>query len=739
MKIVVSEAIVRTPLKWALLTSTCALAAAAPTYAVAQDEARSNGETVEVIVVTATRRSERVTDVPISIQAVGESELKKLGAVNFADYARTVAGISFLDFGPGRSQIFVRGVSTGGDIATGKEATVGVYLDEVPISEGSSQPDLKLFDINRVEVLRGPQGTLYGSGSLGGTVRVIPNRPEFDDFAGYLQLDGSTTRKGGENGAVNGWINAPLSDKVAVRLVGYGLHNAGFLDDGFAAPGQTADADINDEDTYGGRAAVRVAPTEELDIVLTGIYQKSDIGAFQQVTDAFPDLVIFQSAEEPFEDRYGVANLKFTYDFGFATLTSSTSYFDRRRFHENDIDFFLEAFGIPMGSSKLTFNAETITQELRLASSGDGALEWLAGFFFLDKDEDFLQTINVDGVEPSDVPAANIFFLNRLAETQQFAGFVELSYAFTEELTATAGVRVSKADRENLNIQDGIVSGGRTERGGAFDESSTTPKFNLSYKPSENTLFYVQAAKGFRIGGANPGLPPCDPGLGCAIDVGLEFGSDSLWNYEAGTKLQLFENVLLVNASVFYIDWSNIQLNVSRGDGFDGFLNAGDAETWGFELETSARVNDFLRVGGQITYTGSQLGDLPPELLAVGTPGQRLPDVPKWSTAVNAEVTVPVGNALDLYLRGDIQYVGGRLSALGPTSQMLDDYTLVNLRGGIVSGPYELSVFVTNLGDTRAQLSRTTVVGLRGGAPLMLDRITINRPRTIGISASRQF
>ncbi|MCG8506130.1 MAG: Plug domain-containing protein, partial [Sphingomonadales bacterium] len=168
MKIVVSEAIVTTPLKWALLASTCALAAAAPTYAVAQDEARSNGETVEVIVVTATRRSERVTDVPISIQAVGESELKKLGAVNFADYARTVAGISFLDFGPGRSQIFVRGVSSGGDITTGKEATVGVYLDEVPISEGSSQPDLKLFDINRVEVLRGPQGTLYGSGSLGG-------------------------------------------------------------------------------------------------------------------------------------------------------------------------------------------------------------------------------------------------------------------------------------------------------------------------------------------------------------------------------------------------------------------------------------------------------------------------------------------------------------------------------------------------------------------------------------------
>ncbi len=277
-------------LKNSLLAAT-ALGVAAGAPALAQE-----GETVgagasrdDMIIVTATRRAERLIDVPLAIQALSGDDLEKLGAVNFSDYARTLAGVSFIDAGAGRSQIFIRGVTTGSDIGQGAEATVGVYLDEVPISEAASQPDLKLFDIDRIEVLRGPQGTVYGSGSLGGTLRIMPRMPEFDGVSGGLQLTGSGTQKGGGNGEASGWVNLPLSDRAALRVVGFGVKNSGFLDDGYAGLGSSAEDNINDEETYGGRAALRVQPTERLDIVFTGIYQKISASEQQSISFSLPD------------------------------------------------------------------------------------------------------------------------------------------------------------------------------------------------------------------------------------------------------------------------------------------------------------------------------------------------------------------------------------------------------------------------------------------------------------------
>lgn len=688
------------------------------------------GEAQE-IVVTASRREERLIDLPLSIQAVSGDELAKTGAVNFADYARTVAGVSFLDNGPGRAQIFVRGVSTGGDVDTGKESTVGVYIDETPVTEGSSQPDLKLYDIDRVEVLRGPQGTLYGSGSLGGTVRILTNQPGFDEAAGYLQLTGSATRYGGENGSANGWINVPLGDTVAIRAVGYALHNSGFLDNGFSG-----EKDINDEKTFGGRLALRVRPSDNLDIVLTGYYQNTKVGANNRVTDRYPALIINQSVPEPFEDRYGIVNLKIDLDLGFATLTSSTSYFDRRRYFENDIDYFLGSLGAPSGFSPLTYDVTSKTQELRLASTGAGPLRWLVGGFYLDRDEQFNQTINFRALPPPANRGDNVFFEDTRTTTEQYAAFGELSYEILPALTATAGIRLSKANRSADQVNDGLFLGGFSRAEGDFSESSTTPKFNLSYKPSDDSLLYVQAAKGFRTGGINPGLPPCGPT--CTVDVGTSFGSDSLWNYEAGAKVQLFDKALALTASAFLIDWKNIQLNVNRGDGFNGFLNAGDARSKGFEFEANGRIGDHLRFGGQVTYTDATLRSVRPGV-TVASPGTRLPEIARWTASGNAEWGTAVGVDGYAYVRGDVQYVGPRPSELGPTSLPVADYTLVNLRVGLNMGPYQFSLFANNLTDERAQLSRTRLSGVLSGAPVVLDRVTINVPRTIGVSIARSF
>lgn len=708
----------------------------APAMAQMATEARkaeAGGDTE--IIVTATRREARLLDVPASIQAVTGEELAKIGAVNFSDYARGVAGVSFLDNGPGRNQIFIRGVSAGAEVDTGTEATVGVYIDETPVGEGSSQPDIRLYDIDRVEVLRGPQGTLFGSGSLGGTVRVLTNQPQFDRTAGYLQLTGSITKHGGTNGSANSWINIPLSDKAALRAVAYGIRNAGFIDE------LGGEKNINEEKTYGGRLTLRVQPVEDLNITLTGMYQDTRIGALDQATDIFPALVQDRSADTPYRDRIATANLRIDLDLGFGKLTSSSSYFDRRRRFSNDIDYFLGllnfvgAIPFSLGDSRLAYPSTSKIQEIRLASNGDGPFRWVIGGFYLDRDDKLRQTINPLGVSPPASSGDNIYYEDDRFRAKQLAGFAELNYDLTDELTATAGVRVSRTKRSEVRVTDGPFLGGFARVSGRFRETSTTPKFNLSYKPSEAALLYIQAAKGFRIGGNNAGLPPC--GIGCAINVGPTFDSDSLWNYEAGAKFSLFDRALTVTAAAFRIDWKDIQLNVDRGDGFNGFLNAGRARIEGAELEINGRIDDHWRFGGQVTFTDAKLRTVEPGVPA--TAGQRLPQVARWNAAANLEYGQSVGVDSYAFVRGDVQYVGPRLNSIAASPLPIDGYTLFNLKLGLNSGPYEFSLFAKNLFDRQAQLGRSQLDGVLRGVPVSLDRITVNVPRTIGVSLARSF
>lgn len=722
--------------KYQLLSvAACAMPLAAPANAqqATADDAQVSDYGDGEIVVTATRRSERLQDVPLSIQAVRGDDLKKLGAVNFADYSRTVAGVQFQDDGPGRSQIFIRGVSSGADVDTGKESTVGVYIDETPVSEGSSQPDLKLFDINRVEVLRGPQGTLFGSGSLGGTVRVITNQPDFAGVSGFGEMTGSVTEHGGLNGSVNAWLNLPLDDRTAVRAVGYGLHNSGFLDNGL-----NGDTDINDETTYGGRLALRHQATDALDITLMGAYQHSKSGSYSRVTDHYPALVKDQSEPEPFTDRFGMINLKVEADIGLGMLTSSTSYFDRKRSFENDIDYFLEALaGIPRGISKLSYDAQSITQEVRLASQGSGPIQWLVGGYFVERDEQYSQTINIRDLPIPAAPADNFFYAATDSNIEQLAGFGELTVEPVDGLKLTGGVRVSQMSRKATAVNGGLALGGILDRQtGRFSDTATTPKVNISYKVGSDILMYAQASKGFRIGGVNPGLPPCPT---CVVDIAQDFGPDSLWNYEAGLKSKLFGQALTLNIAAFWIDWKDIQLNISREDGFNGFANAGQARSRGLEVEANARILPDLSLGGQVTYTDAELRSLNPGLTNFATVGVQLPQVPKWSASSFAEWGTDIGTDGRLTLRGDVQYQGKRTSILGPTASTLNEYAVVNARITYDTAVWSVSAFATNLTDVRAQLARNILSGVRNGNPITLDRYTINTPRTFGLTFGYNF
>lgn len=685
------------------------------------------------IVVTATRRSERLQNVPQSIQAVAGDQLRQMGAVNFGDYGRTIAGVQFQDDGPGRSQIFMRGVSTGGDNDIGKESTVGVYIDETPVSEGSSQPDLKLYDISRVEILRGPQGTLYGSGSLGGTVRIITNQPALGRIAGYGEVIGSLTQGGAGNLSGNAWLNLPIGEKTAIRIVGYGLNNSGYLDNGL-----TGEKNINGDSAYGGRIALRHQASDRVNIVLSGIYQHSHSDAYNRVTDHYPALIKDQSEPEPFTDRFGVANLKIEADLGFANLTSSSSYFDRTRSYDNDIDYFLDAIiGLPRGRSFTRYHARSFTQETRLASKTEGRFQWLLGGFFVDRDEDYFQTINPRNAPVATTPNANLFYATTNGKVRQISGFGELSYEIFDGLKLTGGLRVAHTTQKTDAIKAGLFFGGVSdEEIGRFKGTATTPKFNVSYKIDSRTLVYAQASKGFRIGGSNPGLPPC---ASCIVQIKSQFGSDSLWNYEFGVKSQPFGGALTLNASVFWIDWKNIQLSVNREDGFTGFTNAGRARSRGFELEANSRLTRHVRIGGQITYTDAQLRSLNPGLASFATTGTQLPQVPHWAASGNAEWGTTVGRDARLTFRGDLQYQGPRTNILGPTAAPLNDYVIANLRVEYERSTWKVAAFVANLTNVRAQLNRSLLSGARNGIPIALDRITINTPRTIGLSFAKSF
>lgn len=691
---------------------------------------------VEGLVVTARKREEQVIDVPFSVQVVTSESLERLGAVNFGDYARTVAGVQFQDKGAGRATIFMRGVSTGGDVDTGKQSTVGLYFDETPIAESSSQPDIKLFDINRVEVLRGPQGTLFGSGSLSGTLRVLPRAPVVGDTQGFLQGQVSATEQGGLNESTNGMVNLPIGDNAALRVVAYGIHNEGFLTNGF-----TGEDNVNDEDTYGGRAALLVQVNDRLDATLSGVFQFSNFGEYYQLTDHYPDLVIDGAEPGPFKDRYAIGQLKINYDFGRSLLTSVTGYYGRNRYFENDVDFFTAFFGMPQAFSPLTYTSKAFTQEVRLASTGEQRFDWVVGAFFQDVRENATQSISAKG-QPVPPPAAQLANIYRDTSNRQYALFGEGSYDITPELTFTAGLRISLIQGENTSINNGILFGGETIKRGENEDSPITPRFILSWRPTENTQIYAQASRGFRIGGVNPGLPPCNPAMGCTVDVGSGFGPDSVWNYELGTKLQLLDGRLLLDADIFYIDWTDIQVNVGRGDGFNGFLNAGSATTKGFELAGTAQLTHNFRAGGQFTYTEAYLTGLAPGVAEAGVAevGDDLPQIPRTSASVFGEWGTEIGSASWVYLRGDLQYVATRYGDFTSNNPLeLPSYVLVNFRAGLDRGPYSAAVFVTNATDKRAIFSEQHYSGLHNDLPYSWQRYNINPPRTIGVSLSRRF
>ncbi|KQY29667.1 TonB-dependent receptor [Caulobacter sp. Root487D2Y] len=659
--------------------------------------------TVEELIVTATKRDATILDVPFSINAQTEADIQKSGAVTLEDLSRNVASLTIQNLGPGQSQVSVRGVSAGQVVRDqpGVKEQVGVYLDESVISLSLFTPDVDLFDLNRVETLRGPQGTLFGSGSVGGTIRYITNQPKLGAQEGVVEANFNVLQSSDVGGYIKGAVNLPLSDKAALRVVGYDTQYAGFVD--ALGEGGTRKNNVNDGYRRGGRVSLLFQPTDAISITPRLVYQEIHAGGFNRqeafnlfanpFTTTRPAITMgereqYLLLDESFGDKTFLGDLTASFGFDAVELTSVTSYIDRKIDVNRDASALTGSVSVDLGfpdaavtlPSKLvdTTDLEQFTQELRLSSDNDSPFQWLVGAFYSKVDRVYNQRLPTPGYDAytdatlgagTSAAVANGFPLNSPYnaslpyDIEQKAVFGEASYEY-QKLTVTAGGRYYDFNEERRFTSGGLFANGDDQ----VDNTSSdgfTPRLLLSYKATPALTFNAQASKGFRLGGVNDplNLPLCSP-QDAAIFGGFQsYDDETLWNYEGGVKSR-FGGVTF-NGAVFYTDIKNLQTTLDAGSCSSRVVfNVPKAHTKGIEGELSAR----LAPGFDLSVSGSLLEAEFDSTVRDGTgtviggirEGNRLPSVPKFQISINATYTRTLTDTMDGYVTASYQHVGDR-------------------------------------------------------------------------------
>ena len=684
---------------------------------------------LEEIVVTARRRAENLQEAPVTVTALSQQHLENSGFSAFEDYAMTVPGLSFVGNNSPENKIVLRGVSTG--VASRDEgAVVGVYIDDVPVGSRRFNPDLRLYDVERIEILRGPQGTLFGEGAIGGVLRMVPNKPDLEETSGSLQLGVADTRYGGVGYEAVGVANLPLSDRFGVRLVGYQVEDAGYVDNITPAD---PDKDADKRETSGGRVLVAAHPTETLELGASVLFQDSDADGKAQFDPELGNFRQQRNFQEKLGDEFTLVNLTAKLDFRGAMIESSTAWFDRTVNNLRDISPLVG--GLPLNLDDLT-KFESFVQEVRLSSSEpllEGRLDWLVGVFYRDDEEFFRQDAFAAAL------GGDVFDSDNTLERKQISLFGEVDFKLTETLTATAGVRWFDIEQDGLNVNGGLLAGlpPGVEVVDVTDasEDGLSPKFQLSWQSTESVLLYALASRGFREGGpTGQGVPP-DPATGASAPT--QFDSDSLWNYELGLKTSWMDNRVTLNGAAFYIDWDDIQTNFVRADGHTFTVNAGAARSKGLELELRTLAAQNLELFATASFVDAELSEdqLPP---GDGQSGDRIPAVPKTSFAAGLDYSRSLAANLQGFLNLHYRYVGssfnGFASSTGVSAAIADkqpSYQLVNARFGIEHPRYRLTLFANNLFDKTAVLYFNRLVG---------DvRVNAEPPRTLGLQLRVMF
>lgn len=788
-------------MKKSLLLSAVGMAIAIPAAAFAQTDTAQTDATQaaiaqtddttaqsddDVIVVTAQKRTQTLLEVPQSISVVGGETLERQQATSFADYTALVPGLSVQQKNPGESRVVLRGVNTGG-----ASPTVGIYLDEIPFGSSTGLTDgaglagdFDPFDLARLEVLRGPQGTLYGANALGGVLRFITAPPVLGKTEVRGQVGIETVDDGGTGWSANGIVNVPLGDRLAVRATGFYRKTPGFID----AIGINPEKNSNDTRSYGGRISVLAEPTDNLSIRLTAVAQNirgEGNGSYDADPVTLKPLSVDPITGDPvsgftrvqtFPDDenidYRLYSATINLDLGFANLTSVTSYGKIIQREYNDVTFELTDFGPlgevasffygtfagvpgPLGATRSTdVNQRKFTQEVRLASPDSDKVEWLIGGYYTREPGhitlqyrpfDLAASEFIDPTITLGPDTYDYFALGQIISVyKEYAAFGNLTWHITPRFELSAGVRYSHNKQRSRQLLEGLIAGDPQDIVGGSSENILTWSFSPLYHVNDRVTLYGRVAKGYRPGG--PNIPPA----GAPANFPLLFESDTVISYEAGLRGETADRVFAFDLSLFYIDWRNIQVLVTFDDPNLGTLefngNGGKARSYGAELTASVRPVRGLNLGFSGAYTNAKLkDDLPPVGEPPTTPGfagDSLPYSPKWTGTFSAEYEWSLGNNIEAYVGGNFRLVSKQATDFDPLypaafghKLILDGYETLDLRAGVNFERFSLSLYARNVTNSSALLNAGELE-TRPGNSLVATPI---RPRTFGATLGFSF
>jgi outer membrane receptor protein involved in Fe transport len=715
--------------------------------------AENPSDSLDEVVVTAQRRAERLQDVPAAITAMSGDALNQMRLQGNADLAAYVPSLSFDVLGPGETTLAIRGLGT----AYGLEPAVSLYMNETPLdirTDGfAGAPDIDFFDVDRVEVLRGPQGTLYGSSSMGGAIRILTTQPDPSAFAVNLEVGGSNM-DGGAGYLAKSAVNLPVSPDAAIRIVGAFEHVPGYINQ--AAPGDFSVAQpdlpvtarrINDVDLKSGRIIGLWKPTDALTIKPTLMISEVDAGSNSNYFSNLPEFTIAADYPSPQQSRLEVGNLEVDYNFGYATLMSSTSVLSRDVQTQSDYTLYWASlaplFGVPYPPNYPTTDFDTshndgFIQEFRLTSPTDQRLRWVGGAYFSHYRQHSTESMNSATFAQAigQTTGPNLYSFDQAVIDQQSAVFADLTYKIVPRFEITVGERYYELRDSLENTQGGVLAAPNQPLVHA-KASGSSPRLVLTYRPVDDTTLYATAARGYRPGGPNVGLPT---GVGCTLNNAYSslYQPDSVWNYELGAKSEFMDRRLSVDVAAYKIDWKNVQQAVTDpGCGYLFVANVGTAQSKGLEAEINFKPFDSLLLSASGSYDQAKFTSIDAAFQGAGAaqPGEAIPSVPHQKFNIGAQYTKAFADYTG-YMRLDWSHLGN-IPAGFTYSATRPAYSALEAAVGVRTGRFDASLYGHNLTNSNG------ILEIQQGALYGVDNVFQTQistpPRTIGVDLKMHF
>jgi len=720
------------------------------------------GARLEEIVVTAEKRAERAQDVPVALTVLDPQILAENGQRRLLDYFADVPGLSVTSAGGGEHYVTIRGLSAG----VSQNPTTATVVDDVPVGSSTflafgmfTAPDLDPSDLARIEVLKGPQGTLYGAASLGGLLKYVTADPSFTAFNGRAEASGVDLPDGGAGYTARAAANVPVSDNFAIRVSGFARRDPGFIDN--VTTGQT---NANSADVYGGHVSALYRLSEDLSLKLSALIQNSNgnlssqanSNSLMQFTQGDLDQTGLRGANR-YDTRWQLYTATVNAKLAGVDLVSLSGYNINTLYGRTDFSSFLYAPFFPPGTYPFPgalgstgdsyYHTEKFSQEIRISSSVHSWLDWLAGGFYTHEvSPNAVQNLYANDLSTG-APAGVLAAENYWVTFSEYAVFGDLTIHFTDRLDLQVGGRQSW----NKQIYNAVDSGPANalfypqvpfvQPTGYMTGSPFTYLVTPRFMISRDLMIYARIATGYRIGGPNI---VTGPGASTA-NIPSEYQPDKTKNYEIGVKADLFEHLLSLDAAAYYIDWKDFQLGVFVPAGFGYTTNAGDAKSEGLELSVTAHPIKGLTLTAQASSSNAVLTqDLPPETVAAGAyglAGARLPYSIKFSGGLSANQDVFLTHDWVGFFGGAFNYVGSRpyefAPAPPPTSRIwFPSYTELDLRTGVRSPSWLINLYANNVANRRGivGIAQSTNLGNTGGY-----LTTVIQPRTVGLSVAKIF